>query len=128
VRVLRAAQFHELVEQLVNWGRQGEVTYVQKMRSQPVAARTVAEALADVAAAPEEPSTDTAPVPEIAGPQQEKLVELAMLLTSRRGDRVRIDGVSDPGDPDRELYETGALLPGPHAILAGPTFAEWVEA
>jgi hypothetical protein len=34
VRILRAAQFHEFVEQLVEWGRQGEVSYVPKMRTQ----------------------------------------------------------------------------------------------
>jgi nucleoside-diphosphate-sugar epimerase len=47
VRILRAAQFHEFVPQLMEWGRQGEVSYVPKMRTQLVAARTVAEALAD---------------------------------------------------------------------------------
>jgi NAD(P)H-binding len=33
-RVLRAAQFHEFVEQLVQWGTQGDVAYVPKMRTQ----------------------------------------------------------------------------------------------
>ena len=50
-RVLRAAQFHEFVAQLMQWGARGEVTYVPKMRTQLVAARTVAEALADLATA-----------------------------------------------------------------------------
>jgi hypothetical protein len=36
-----------------------------------------------------------------------------------RSGPVEITGVSDPTDPDRDLYETGALLPGPHATLAG---------
>src|SRR4029450_2717517 len=53
VRVLRAAQFHEFVEQLVEWGRQGEVSYVAKIRTQLVAARTVAQALADLATGPD---------------------------------------------------------------------------
>jgi hypothetical protein len=35
--------------------------------------------------------------------------------------------VSDPADPDRELYEKGGLLPGPHATLAGPTFEERLD-
>jgi hypothetical protein len=35
--------------------------------------------------------------------------------------------VSNAADPDRELYETGALLPGPEATLAGPTFEEWLD-
>jgi uncharacterized protein YbjT (DUF2867 family) len=126
VRILRAAQFHEFVAQLVEWGSQGEVSYVPRMRTQLVAARTVAEALADLATGPESESSE-APIPEIAGPREESLVDVAMLLTARRGDPVRIEGVSDPADPDRDLYETGALLPGPGATLAGPTFEEWLD-
>ncbi len=30
-------------------------------------------------------------------------------------------------DPDHELYEIGALLPGPDAIVAGPTFEERLD-
>jgi uncharacterized protein YbjT (DUF2867 family) len=128
VLILRAAQFHELVPQLVEWGWQGDVSYVPKMRTQPVAARTVAEALADLATGPESAPAPGAPIPEIAGRREESLVELAKLLVARRGDRVRIEGMTDPGDPDRELYETGALLPGPDATRAGPTFEEWLDA
>jgi uncharacterized protein YbjT (DUF2867 family) len=131
VRVLRAAQFHEFVAQIVEWGRQGEVSYVPKMRTQLVAARTVAQALADLATDPESapaPGSSGAPIPEIAGPREESLVDMAILLAARRGDPVRIEGVSDPADPDRDLYETDALLPGPEATLAGPTFEEWLDA
>jgi uncharacterized protein YbjT (DUF2867 family) len=130
VRVLRAAQFHEFVAQLVEWGRQGEVSYVPKMRTQLVAARTVAQALADLATGPESapaPGSSGTSIPEIAGPREENLVDMAILLVARRGDPVRIEGVSDPADPDRKLYESGALLPGPDATLAGPTFEEWLD-
>jgi len=130
VRVLRAAQFHEFVAQLVEWGRQGEVSLVPSMRIQPVAARTVAQALADLATDPESapaPGSSQVPMLEIAGPREENLADLARLLVARRGDPLRIEGASDPADPDRDLYETGALLPGPDAILAGPTFEEWLD-
>jgi uncharacterized protein YbjT (DUF2867 family) len=130
VRIVRAAQFHEFVAQLVDWGRQGEVSYVPKMRTQLVAARTVAEALVDLATGPEPapaPGSAGRPIPEIAGPREESLVDVARLLAAWRGDPPRIEGVSDPADADRELYETGALLPGPGAILAGPTFEEWLD-
>jgi uncharacterized protein YbjT (DUF2867 family) len=130
VRILRAAQFHEFVAQLVEWGRQGEVSYVQQMRIQPVAARTVAQALGDLATDPEwedAPASSDVPIPEIAGPREENLVDLAKLLVARRGDPVRIEGVSDPADPDRDVYEKGGLLPSPHATLAGPTFEEWLD-
>ncbi|HKF80664.1 MAG TPA: NAD(P)H-binding protein [Thermoleophilaceae bacterium] len=130
VAVLRAAQFHEFVPQLVDWGRQDGLSYVPKMRTQLVAARTVAEALADLAtgaeSAPAPGSSGTA-IPEIAGPREENLVDMAKLLAARRGDPVRIEGVSDPTDPDRELYESDGLLPGPDATLAGPTFEEWLD-
>ena len=124
VRVLRAAQFHELVAQLVDWGTRGEVAYVPRMRTQLVAARAVAEVLADVATAP---GPGTGPFLEVAGPREESLVEMAALLASRRGYPSKIEGVSDPADPDRELNENGALLPGPGAILTGPTFQEWLD-
>ena len=49
------------------------------------------------------------------------------MLTARRGDPVRIEGVSDPADPDSHLSASGALLPGPGAILTGPTFEAWLD-
>jgi uncharacterized protein YbjT (DUF2867 family) len=118
VRILRATQFHEFVAQLVEWGRQGDVAYVPKMRTQLVAARTVAEALADLAV-----DRDAAPGPvlEIAGPREESMVEAARLLVAKRDDPVRIEGVTWD-----ELYEAGAALPGPNATLAGPTFEAWL--
>jgi uncharacterized protein YbjT (DUF2867 family) len=123
-RILRAAQFHEFVPELVAWGRDGDVSYVPKMRTQLVAARTVAEALVELAT-----DGDPAPtsIPEIAGPREESLVEAARLLVSRRGDRLRIEEVSDSGVVDTDLSEEGALLPGPDATLAGPTFEEWLN-
>jgi uncharacterized protein YbjT (DUF2867 family) len=128
-RIVRAAQFYELMPQGLEWGRQGDVIHVSKMRSQPVAARTVGQLLADVATDPAwaaAPSS-AAPTLEIAGPQEEDSVELAKRFVARRGDDVRIEEVSDPNDPDSVLNQTGALLPGPDAILAGPTFEEWLD-
>jgi uncharacterized protein YbjT (DUF2867 family) len=123
VRIVRAAQFHELVERMVEWGREGDVAYVPAMRTQLVAARTVAEKLADLAT---HPSADGGIV-EVAGPRPESLVDAAKRLAARRGDGLRIEGVNSPDDPDRALYEAGAQLPGPNAILGGPTFQAWLE-
>jgi hypothetical protein len=133
VRMLRAAQFHEFVGLLVEWGRQDGVSYVSKMRTHQVVARTVAQALAELATGPESasaPASSGVPIQEIAGPREESLVEMAKLLVARHGEQVRIEGVSGfygPADPDRELYESGALLPRPEATLAGPTFEEWLD-
>jgi uncharacterized protein YbjT (DUF2867 family) len=121
-RVLRAAQFHEFVEQLVQWGTQGDVAYVPRMRTQLVAARTVAEALADLAA---DQGSAPGPTLEVAGPREEELIEMAKLLVARRGLPVRVEAVDDP--VDGAANESGVLLPGPDAKLGGPTFDEWLD-
>ena len=126
VRIARAAQFHEFVPQLVDWGTQDGVSYLPKMRTQLVAARTVAETLADLVDEPEAAVNGT-PLVEIAGPREENLVDVARLLVARRGDAIEIEGTSNPADPDDRLYEGGGLLPNPGAILAGPTFEEWLD-
>ena len=123
VRIVRAAQFHEFVAQLVEWGTQGEVAYVPEMRTQIVAARTVAEVIADVATSEGNP----AEIAEIAGPREEDLAQLAAMLVARRGTPVKIQVVRNPSDPDADMSATGGLLPGPGARLAGPTFGEWLD-
>lgn len=120
VRILRAAQFHEFIPVVLDWSRQGDVAYVWPMRTQPVAARTAAAAAIDLALAPEAPD---GPLPEIAGPREERLVELARLLDPQ----LRIEEI-DSDDPTLERYADGTLLPSPHAKLAGPSFADWLQA
>jgi uncharacterized protein YbjT (DUF2867 family) len=129
-RILRAAQFHEFVSQLVDWSTSGDVSRLPEMRAQLVAARSVAERLADLATDPDpDPDPDpAATISEIAGPREESLVEMAKLLVARRGNGLQIEGTINPDDPDRELNLNGALLPGPGATLAGPTFEEWLGA
>lgn len=130
VTVLRATQFFEFVEPVLSWSRQGDVASLPKMRIQPVAARAVAIALADLATTTAETeATDPAgPFPEIAGPRVESLADLARRFAAHRGDPVRVEEVTDPADPDRVLEATGGLLPGPRATIAGPTFTEWLTA
>jgi uncharacterized protein YbjT (DUF2867 family) len=123
VRILRAAQFHEFVGQLLEWGRRGDVAYLPAMRTQLVAARSVAEALVDLAL---DDAPAGGPIWEVAGPREERLAEMARLLAA--GDPVRIEEGSDPSDPDASLYATDALLPGPGARLTGPTYADWLAA
>ncbi|MFC5819203.1 SDR family oxidoreductase [Nonomuraea harbinensis] len=121
VRILRAAQFHEFIGQLLDW-QEGDVAHIPALPTQLVACRTVAEELADLATAPDAPGT---PIPEIAGPRKETMAEAARLLGARRG--VKVVGVDGSGMPDAGLAADGAFLPGPHAELAGPTFQEWLD-
>lgn len=127
VRILRAAQFHEFVGQLLDW-QPGDVAYLPTWPTQLVAARTVAEALVDLATDPDAADVRTpgTPIPEIAGPREESLAAAAKLLGDRRG--VQVVGADDPDDPDADAYADGALLPGPHATLGGPSYEEWLDA
>jgi uncharacterized protein YbjT (DUF2867 family) len=95
------------------------------MRTQLVAARSVAEAVVDLTL---DDSPEGGPIWEVAGPREERLAEMARLLAARDGDAVSIQEGADPSDPDAPLYSTGALLPGPGAKLAGPTYADWLAA
>jgi uncharacterized protein YbjT (DUF2867 family) len=124
-RILRAAQFHEFVAELVKWSTQGDTAYLPPMRTQLVAARSVAEALADLV-----DEADSAPlgnpIAEVAGPREENLLEVARLLTAQRGNGLRIEAGEFFEDPEG-LYPAGAVLPGPLAKLAGPTYEEWLN-
>jgi uncharacterized protein YbjT (DUF2867 family) len=122
-RILRAAQFHEFVEQLVDWGRQGNVAYVAAMRTQVVAARAVAETLAELLT----DSEATGPTLEVAGPRAERLVELARLLAAHRGESLQVVETTDYF-PEGDVYDSDAPLPGPDAKLVGPTYEEWLKA
>jgi uncharacterized protein YbjT (DUF2867 family) len=130
VRIVRAAQFHEFVEPLLGWTVQDGVAYVPEMRTQLVAARVVAEALADAA---EEPEIENGTITEIAGPRDERLATVAATLFARRGDAFEIREsrgglLAEPGAPDAAAYADGAALPNPGAKLAGPTYEEWLKA
>ena len=127
-RILRAAQFHELVPRFVEWGTQGSVSYVPDLRSNFVAARAVGEQLARLATDPKSaPAPAGAPTLEIAGPKQESMFELARRLVERRGDRLHIEKAIGSDGSDAEVFET-IVVPGPQARLAGPTFDEWLDA
>ena len=130
VRIVRAAQFHEFVGPLLGWTIQDGVAHVPEMRTQLVAARVVAEALADAA---EEPEIQNGRITEIAGPQPERLADVATVLFASQGESVEVREargglLAQPGDPDAAAYAEGAALPNPGATLAGPTFEEWLKA
>jgi uncharacterized protein YbjT (DUF2867 family) len=125
VRILRAAQFHEFVAELVEWGTKGDTAYLPEMRTQLIAARSVAEALADLV-----DGADSAPignpVAEVAGPREENLLEAARLFAAQNGNGLRVEAGEFFEDPEG-LYPAGAVLPGPIAKLTGPTYEEWLE-
>jgi uncharacterized protein YbjT (DUF2867 family) len=121
VSIVRAAQFHEFVEQLVDWGTQGDVGYVPRMRTQLVSARSVAQVLVVAATL-----GDVLPMVEVAGPREDTLFDAAKLLVAKRGTPERVELGSGALDEMEEHLAGGSLLPNPGALLVGPTYADWL--
>jgi uncharacterized protein YbjT (DUF2867 family) len=124
-RILRATQFHEFVGTLLDWGTQGEVGYVSDMRTQLVAARSVAEAMANLATAPTW-APQVGHALEIGGPRREYIVDAATLLAAKQGRPAKVEVAPAEADPYARA-DRDSLLPGPGAILAGPTYEDWLE-
>jgi uncharacterized protein YbjT (DUF2867 family) len=120
VRIVRATQFHEFVEALMQWGRQDDKIAVWGMQTQLVAARAAAEVVVDVALADDAPA-----ITNVGGPRPERLVEVARLKAAHDGEDLRVEEA--PAPADAELYESGGVLPGPEARLVGPTYEEWLN-
>lgn len=121
VTVVRTTQFHEFPVQFGARSREGDELTIPHMLVQTVAARTVGEVLVEAAVTPPADA-----VVELAGPGAPvALIELVRALAARRNDPLHLVQVEQDTMAGRALAG-GALLPGPGARLAGPTFEEWL--
>lgn len=116
--VLRATQFHEFAGQLIDRG--GPVIVVPSMLSQPIAAREVGEALADLALA--EPGGLVA---DLAGPEQHRMPALVRRVRDARGSRRPVLALRLPGRVGAGLAH-GGLLPQQDGPRGRQTFDEWL--
>lgn len=115
VRIVRAAQFHDLARVLLEASRRGDVAEVADMPVQSVDVPEVARVLLAVAVG----DIDRG-VLEVAGPRVERFVDLARAFAERDH-----PGLEVRAAPVSEALAEGALLPGSGAIVAGPSFEEW---
>lgn len=118
--VLRATQFHDFATQALDFARLGPVALVPRMRTQPVAAREVAQALVGI--------VETGPagrVPDLAGPQVHQLVDLARRVNHARGHHRFVVGVPLPGRAGNAM-STGGLLPATKGPQGQITFDTWL--
>lgn len=117
--LLRATQFHEFAEQTLDRVPK-PFAVVPRMRTQPVAAREVAQHLVRLVTAPARGMA-----PELAGPRVEHLVDMVGRLLRARHRRRLVLPVRMPGD-------TGAAMTGDGLLPAGPgprgtqTFDAWL--
>jgi uncharacterized protein YbjT (DUF2867 family) len=105
--ILRATQFHEFARQIAERGRMGPLITCPVVATQPIAVQEVAVALADLAEGP-----PVGHVPDLAGPEQESLVDMVRAYGVATG-------ISTPVVP--------VTLPGADARLGTQTFADWLN-
>ncbi|MDX6741108.1 SDR family oxidoreductase [Actinocorallia sp. A-T 12471] len=118
--VLRATQFHEFAAQTVRTLPPGPVAVVPRARVQPIAAREVAEALAELAV-----GGPRGRVPDLAGPREEYLPEMVRALLRHRGDRRAVLALPVPGSAGRAMRE-GGQLPVGSGPRGSQTYASWL--
>ncbi len=118
--ILRATQFYEFPAQILARARVGPLAVMPAMRVQPVAARSVGQLLADMAA--EQPAEQTV---EVAGPEPADLVSLARAIIHQRHLHVRIIPLPLPGAAGKAM-RSGTLLPLSGVRIVTPSFGEWL--
>ena len=118
--ILRATQFHEFAGQMLDVLSVGGLHLAPRGRSQPVAAREVGARLVELAE-----GDPAGHVPDLAGPREERLDDMVREYAKAMGVKGPVLSVSLPGK-QMAAIRRGEALPGPDAMIAGPTFDEWL--
>lgn len=118
--ILRSTQWFEFGEKTIALFGLGPVAMVPRMRSQPIAAKTVAEALVTCAQ-----NGPTGRAPDLAGPEVLEIPAMTREILKYRGRRKWLIPISMPGAG--KAMKGGALLPWPGSTTAGPTLETWLH-
>ncbi|TFC02088.1 3-beta hydroxysteroid dehydrogenase [Cryobacterium adonitolivorans] len=119
--MLRATQFHEFAAQTLGGASRGFLTLVPVMRTQPVAAREVAERLVEIAV-----STPRGQVPDLGGPREERLVDMVRAYARATRIRTRVVQFKLPGRMGTAMRD-GALLPARGTEQGAQSFTQWLD-
>jgi uncharacterized protein YbjT (DUF2867 family) len=106
--ILRATQFYNLLEMLFRAQRFSPVVFAPSITLQPIAVDDVADRLVELVAA-----GPAGRVPDIGGPQQRTVPELARAWKLARRSRRPIVPVKVPGKTFAAYAAGNALVPGP---------------
>ncbi|MFE0450044.1 SDR family oxidoreductase [Streptomyces sp. NPDC058914] len=116
---VRATQFMEFMEAVLSWTADGDTVRLPATPIQPIAAKDVAAAVAEVAAGP--PLNG---IRNIAGPEIFSLDELGRITLSHKGDTRTVVTDSTAG---AFAAVKGDVLIDKHAHLAPTRYADWLS-
>jgi uncharacterized protein YbjT (DUF2867 family) len=106
--ILRATQFHNLLDRLMSAQKLLPCLLAPAVKLQPIAVEEVAARLAEIASGP-----PSGRLPDIGGPEQLALPELARSWKRARGSRRPVAPVRLPGKIFRGYASGAACVPGP---------------
>jgi uncharacterized protein YbjT (DUF2867 family) len=119
--ILRATQFHEFGAQMIDRAPSiGPILLVPQMTSAPIAAREVAAELARIAA-----GVPQGRVPDLRGPNQEKVASMTRRVLRKRGSRRPVLTAFLPGKAGAGM-RNGGLIPGEGATVGTQSFDAWL--
>ncbi|WP_189815182.1 SDR family oxidoreductase [Streptomyces olivaceoviridis] len=117
--IVRATQFMEFMDDVLSWTTDGDTVRLPATPIQPIAARDVADAVAEVAV-----GAPLNGIRNIAGPEVFTLDELGRTTLSRRGDNRGV--VTDPTAGMFAVVK-GDALTDPQARLAPTRYEDWLS-
>lgn len=117
--IARVGQFHEFAGQLLA-RMKGPIALLPRLLMRPVAGREVGEHVVDLVEA-----GPTGRAPDLVGPRDEELADLARRTLAHRGSRQRVVGLRLPGAYGRGLA-SGALRGGPGRVESATDFDQWL--
>jgi uncharacterized protein YbjT (DUF2867 family) len=118
--IVRAPQFHEFAEQMIERASVGPVTIVPGMRSATMAAAEVAAVVVEVAT-----GAPQGRVRDLRGPETAEMSDLVGKVVAQRGERRRVMRARVPGKAGR-LMASGALVAADPATVGTQTFDAWL--
>ncbi|MDW6060715.1 NAD(P)H-binding protein [Streptomyces sp. FXJ1.4098] len=117
--IVRATQFMEFMDAAMSWTADADTVRLPATPIQPIAAKDVANAVAEVAA-----GTPLNGIRNIAGPEIFPLDELGRITLSHKGDNRTV--VTDPTAGMFAVVK-GDVLTDKHAHLAPTRYADWLS-
>ncbi|MFH9090171.1 SDR family oxidoreductase [Streptomyces sp. NPDC017673] len=117
--IVRATQFMEFMDAVLSWTTDGDTVRLPATPIQPIAAKDVARAVAEVAA-----GTPLNGIHNIAGPEVFNLDELGRITLSHKGDPRTV--VTDPTAGMFAAVE-GDVLTDTNAHLAPTRYTDWLS-
>lgn len=113
--VLRATQFHDFARQMFEWNQDAGTTHIIDVPLQPVDTTEIVRLLVDLATGAVDHDV------QLAGPREERLVDLVQQYADHIGSDVRVEAIEAPAS-----LAGGAMLPDESALRRGVDWQTWL--